>query len=251
MNPQELFCPNSNCPAKGQTGQGNIIGHGQKPPRCKCKVCGATFSPNTGAAFYRLRHQPSLFVTVITLLAYGCPLQAIVMTFGLDERTVADWGSKAGQQCQAVPEHLVEGADLAGEIQADELRVKGRGLIWWLACALHVPTRLWLGGAVSERRDKSLIRQMMERVKRSVSPSEYILLMTDGLRSYVSQARLTFREKVRTGGRGRPRLAERESLVAGQVIKQHEGRRVTGIVCRVWRGAAELAEKLRHKGRAA
>jgi hypothetical protein len=28
---------------------------------------------------------------VVTLLAHGCPVQAIVAAFGFDERTVADW----------------------------------------------------------------------------------------------------------------------------------------------------------------
>ena len=28
----------------------------------------------------------------MTLLAHGCPLQAIVAAFGLNERTVARWG---------------------------------------------------------------------------------------------------------------------------------------------------------------
>jgi hypothetical protein len=35
---------------------------------------------------------------VVTLLAHGCPLQAIVVAFGFDERTVASWGARAGIQ---------------------------------------------------------------------------------------------------------------------------------------------------------
>jgi hypothetical protein len=44
---------------------------------------------------------------VIVLLAYGCPIQAIVKAFLLDERTVRDWQKRAGQHCQQVHEHLV------------------------------------------------------------------------------------------------------------------------------------------------
>lgn len=43
------------------------------------------------------------------LLAYGCPLQAIVKAFDLDERTVCEWQKRAGLHCQQVHEHLVEG----------------------------------------------------------------------------------------------------------------------------------------------
>ena len=45
---------------------------------------------------------------VLTLLAHGCPLQAIVVAFGFDERTVATWGACAGRQGQAVQEYFVE-----------------------------------------------------------------------------------------------------------------------------------------------
>ena len=39
---------------------------------------------------------------VVTLMAHGCPLQAIVVAFGVDERTVADWLRRAGVQGQAI-----------------------------------------------------------------------------------------------------------------------------------------------------
>ncbi len=35
-----------------------------------------------------LRKPTELIVIVVTLLAYGCPIQAIVHAFALDERTV-------------------------------------------------------------------------------------------------------------------------------------------------------------------
>jgi transposase-like protein len=62
---------------------------------------------------------------VITLLAYGCPLQAIVAAFGVDERTVQAWQSRAGRHCQQIHEHLVEQqAYLAAATEAPELKGK-------------------------------------------------------------------------------------------------------------------------------
>ena len=58
---------------------------------------------------------------VVTLVSHGCPVQAIVAAFCLDERTVADWQHRAGLHCQKVHEEIVEQASLAGEVQADEL----------------------------------------------------------------------------------------------------------------------------------
>ncbi|MEM4733395.1 MAG: hypothetical protein QXD70_02580, partial [Candidatus Bathyarchaeia archaeon] len=78
MNPQELFCPNMDCPARGKKGKGNIQVHSQKDRRCVCTVCGQTFTTTKGTIFYRLRHAPELVIQVLVLLAYGCPIQAIV-----------------------------------------------------------------------------------------------------------------------------------------------------------------------------
>jgi transposase-like protein len=48
MNPHEQFCPNSDCPARGKVGAGNIVRHSQKEQRCKCTSCGRTFSIGKG-----------------------------------------------------------------------------------------------------------------------------------------------------------------------------------------------------------
>ena len=58
--------------------------------------------------FEGLRKPMDLIVIVITLLAYGCPVQAIVHAFGLDERTVAAWRDRAGAHCQQVHQAIVE-----------------------------------------------------------------------------------------------------------------------------------------------
>jgi hypothetical protein len=96
--------------------------------------------------FYRLHKPADLAVLVLTLLSHGCPTQAIVAAFGLDERTVARWLASAGQHCQRVHEHLVEQGQIdLQHVQADELWVKQVGAKVWMALALAVPTRLWLG----------------------------------------------------------------------------------------------------------
>ena len=50
-------------------------------------------------------------------------------------------------------ESLVERPRDLGQVQADESRVKKQGGIVWMALAMMVTTRLWLGGEVSEQRD--------------------------------------------------------------------------------------------------
>src|SRR5947199_5345221 len=161
MNASEQFCPNSACRARGKIGQGNIIVHGRKRPRYKCKTCGRTFSAKAGTSFAGLRKPTEVIVIVVTLLAYGCPLQAIVHAFGLDERTVANWRDHAGMHCQQVHQALVEQGKLdLMHVQADEIRVKGCNMLAWMGLTMMVSTRLWLGGVVQFSRDRSLADRM-------------------------------------------------------------------------------------------
>jgi len=149
MNPHDIFCPNIACTARGQIGKGNIGVHSRKEKRYICDECQQTFTTTKGTIFYRLRTEPKTVLLVIALLAHGCPIQFIVHAFGLDERTVRDWWQRAGKHCQKVHEHKVEQAQLdLQQVQADEIKVKKQSGYFWMALAIMVPTRLWLGGVV-------------------------------------------------------------------------------------------------------
>src|SRR5215471_1782506 len=136
MDPTATFCPNEHCPARGQTGRGNIRIHSQKEQRCICHACHKTFSARKGTVFYRLRTSAETVVIVVTLLAHEYPVQAIAAAFGFDERTIAAWWARSGRQGQAVHEYLVEQPRDLGQVQADELRVKKQGGIVWMALAM-------------------------------------------------------------------------------------------------------------------
>jgi hypothetical protein len=62
--------------------------------------------------FEGLRTATDVVVIVVTLLAFGCPVQAIVGAYDLDERTVASWRDRAGKQCQRVHQAIVEQGQL-------------------------------------------------------------------------------------------------------------------------------------------
>ena len=112
MDPRQQFCHNPGCPARGQVGQGNIGVHSQAEQRYVCHTCRRTFAATTGTAFYRLRSGADQVTLVLTLLSHGCPPQAIVAAFGLDERTVAAWLARAGTHGQAVHAQLVQQGQL-------------------------------------------------------------------------------------------------------------------------------------------
>jgi transposase-like protein len=106
--PHDRICPNKHCHARGQSGKGNIGIPSRKEQRFICYECHKTFRAGKGTVFYRLRTSAETVILVVTLLAHGCPVQAIVAVFGFDERTVADWWARSGQQGRAVHEYLVK-----------------------------------------------------------------------------------------------------------------------------------------------
>jgi hypothetical protein len=78
------------------SGEGHLVIHSHKERRYRCKRCGRTFTETKDTAFYRMHKPRWLVLAVMTLLSYGCPVQAIVVAFGIDERTVARWQRESG-----------------------------------------------------------------------------------------------------------------------------------------------------------
>jgi len=244
MNPQEVFCPNPACESSGRCGAGNIGIKSQKERRYFCKTCRRSFAETTGTPLFGLKKPDELFMIVVTLLSKGCPPQAAVETFGLDERTVFAWQLKSGRHCEQVHQALVEQPRDLGQVQADEIRVKfAKRLIIWMAMAMQVHTRLWLGGVLSARRDQKLIDALAARVK-ACALFGAILLVTDGLASYVSAWKKAFRTPIYTGKPGRPILLAWPEVIIGQVIKRHRARRLVEVEARLVQGTKESQEAL-------
>ena len=134
--------------------------------RLICHGCGRTFAETKGTALFGLHYPLWVIVQVLTLLAYGCPVPAIVAAFYVDERTVALWHSKGGQQGQRVQREVVcNGRVELGQVQADEICVTAQGgQKIWMATAMSVFGRLFLWGEVATKRDRPLIERLMSQV---------------------------------------------------------------------------------------
>jgi hypothetical protein len=130
------------------------------------------------------------------------------------------------------------------QLQADEIRLKAVGGVFWLASAMEVRSRLWLGSVIRQHRDGRSIRGLLIRV-RACGPVEKILLVTDGLSSYKSQALKVFREALHTGKVGRPRLMLGTGVMIARVIKRYQRRRVVELMRRVVAGSeAEVISRV-------
>jgi transposase-like protein/IS1 family transposase len=246
MDASKQFCPNLECESRGQIGQGNVVSHGSKRPRCKCNTCGKTFSIRAGTALEGIRKPEELFVTVIALLSHGCPIQAIVYAYGLDERTVASWQERAGIHCEAIHKEKIEQGLLnLIHIQADEIWLKIRGAILWVALAIMAPTRLWIGVEVSKKRDSDLTDKLMQQVHRCALACCAILICTDGFPAYPKSIIKAFRKKVKdTPGPGASKKVVWPRLYIGTIIKRTEKRRVREVFRRMSHGQWRKAKKL-------
>ncbi len=243
MNPHEVWCPNLDCPASGQAGQGNVRVHSQAERRYRCQVCRKTFGARTGTIFHRRRTPEATITQVITLVSWGCPLVAIEHAYGLQPQTIRAWLEAAGQHAEAIHHaQVVQPRDL-GQVQADEVRVKTQCGIVWMAMAMMVSTRLWLGGVISTRRDHALITRLVGMIAACalVAP---LLLVVDGFASYVDAFRRAFRTRDHHGGRGAPRKVPWPDLTIGQVVKQYVGKRVVGVTRRLIQGTTATAVRL-------
>src|SRR5918911_3968472 len=243
MDPQTVWCPNLDCPASGQVGKGNIGVHSQKERRYRCHVCGKTFGTRIGTIFHRRRTDEALIIQVITLVSWGCPLVALEHAFGLQPQTVRDWLEAAGKHAEAVhQEQVVQPRDL-GQVQADEVRVTTQCGIVWMAMAMMVSTRLWLGGVISTQRDQRLLTRLAQLVAACalIAP---LLLVVDGFTSYLAAFRRAFRTREQRGGQGAPRKVPWRDLTIGQVVKQYAGKRVVGVTRRLVQGTSATARRL-------
>lgn len=240
MRPEVVVCPNATCRASGRIGV-----HAHPKRRYSCHACGKTFAETTGTLRYGLKHSSSLVVVVVTLLAYGCPSPAIIAAFGLDARTGAAWHVKAGRHAQQVHHQVLDTGQVdGGPMQADERYTMPQGGPIWVATAISVFSRLWLGGTISWWRDERLILQVIRMVRAAVQPGPPRLIAVDGFRAYVTTRLKVFRAPVRTGQRGRPRLQGWSNLHLVQVVKHRVGSRVVRVSRHVVHGCLYYAQQV-------
>lgn len=219
LDPKLMICP--------YCGEEKRIGiHQQAERRLKCHACKGTFVDSKGTVFFGLHYPVWVIVLVLTLLAYGCPVAAIVAAFYLDERTVTAWQAKAGQFGQQVQEKVVcQGQIELGQVQADELCVKTQQGKVWIATAMSVFSRLFIWGEVSARRDRKLVERLLVRVRQAAAGVRTALLFAvDGFAADPKAILKTFYTCQHSGGR--PRHLPWPDLHLVQVVKSYSGRQL-------------------------
>ncbi len=109
--------------------------------------------------------------------------------------------------------------------------------------AIAVPTRLWLGGVVAQRRDRQLVQALAQPV-RGCALCRPLLITFDGFRAYVKVFQQVFRSALPTGAKGRPRGVAWPDVALGQVVKRYGQRRVTEVERHLIQGSREWLGRL-------
>jgi transposase-like protein len=238
--PAEVVCPNLECTASGRIGV-----HSHQERRYICHACKTTCAATSGSPLFGLKTPQWVVLIGLTLLAYGCPVPAVVAAFGVDERTVAAWLKKAGAHAKAVQEEVVcRGQVDLGQVQGDELSVKHQAGTVWMAMAMSVFSRLWLWGAVSPQRNTALRTAVVQQVRAAARRGRPILWATDGFAAWASSILSVFREPQPTGKPGRPPLVGWADLHSIQVITPYTKRRVSAVKRPLMYGSQSAAEAL-------
>jgi hypothetical protein len=219
--------------------------HDRKRQRYRCHICGRTFSARRGTMFEGLRTSNELVVVVVTLLAFGCPIQAIVQAYGLDERTVASWRDRAGQQCQRVHQGLIKQGQLnVVHVQADTHSSEGRGngCVDGIGDDGFQPV---VAVIVSRTRASALADRLLYQVRTCCRTGSLLLVCTDGWAAYPGSIKRAFQDKVKEiAGRGRACLRVWSGLCIARVIKPTVNKRVVGITRQMMLGTLEHASSL-------
>ena len=241
LNPALMTCPH--CKATDRIGV-----HSTRERRYMCHHCRRTFAETTGTALYGLHYPSWVIVLVVTLLAHGCPVTAIVTAFCLNEKTVRLWWDRAGRHGKAVQEHLVcHGQVDLGQVQLDELCVTTQRGKVWVATAMSVFSRLFLWGEVSQTRDTGMILRVVSRVKdAAASPTQAVLFAVDGFAAYPKAILKTFSTKDDTGHPGRPKHLPWPNLHIVQVIKSRSGKRLKDVTRKLCHGNLSHVYALLH-----
>jgi len=238
IRPELIVCPH--CQESKRIGI-----HVKKTRRLICHACGKTFSEKKGTPLYGLHYPIWVVVLVLTLLAHGCPVPAIVAAFMLDERTVRTWLERAGMHGMWLQEAIVCTGKLDSvHLQSDEVCVNTQQGKVWMATAMCVVSRLWIWGEVSPHRDTALITRLFGKVRLALTGLQPVLFATDGFAAYPKALFKTFRDKVRNGLPGRPRFITWEKLHIVQVVKNFGSHTLPAIERRIVYGSTHTIDAI-------
>lgn len=151
-------CPNVRCPSSREPSNASIIEVGSfetrsaRRKRYLCKICGKTFSANTGTAYFGLRCTRDEFDQVAHMRVEGVSVSAIARITRRSRNTIVRWLERAAASARRFNDQHLREFEIK-ELQADELCtfVGSKAKATWLFTMIEVASRLWPSRIVGRR----------------------------------------------------------------------------------------------------
>ena len=219
--------------------------HSHQERRYICHSCGQTFAETKGTPLYGLKYPLWQVVIVLTLLAFGCPVPAIVAAFGVDERTVATLAEQGGpaRQSPARTRRRSRSGGTWARCKLMSLDVKTQCGTVWVATAISVFSWLFLWGAIAPQRDEKLVTQVVAHVRRCAEPGQPILGRWMASKPGPPPCSRSSETRSTPAGQGGP-AAHVAHLHIVQVVKQYSQRHISGIERRLRHGCLARAQAI-------
>jgi hypothetical protein len=119
------------------------------------------------------------------------------------------------------------------QVQVDELWLRMQRQVLWVAMAVTVGSRLWLGAVCRRKRDKKLAEQILTCVY-NWAKALALVISFDGWNVYFDLCLKIFSEPIYSGRKGRPAMKIWEQLTLVQVVKHTTANTWAGIQQDLW-----------------
>ena len=105
-------CLNSACPDHGKRGSGNLTVTGRYGPdksrrMLRCRTCQARFSERKGTPLFSAHLDPETVGSILGHVAEGCGVRQTGRLCGVDRKTVARYGRRAGGHARGLHDERV------------------------------------------------------------------------------------------------------------------------------------------------
>ena len=195
----------------------------------RCQACHNTFSTRRDTPLYRLKTASSRIAEVLTVLAEGLSISAVVRVFGHRHATITRWLTRAGEHSAKLHDHIFRDLHLP-HIQLDELRtrLRCRAHVLWLWVAIDPISKLvpvlHLGSRTQDSAHR-LVHELRERLALGCLP----VFTSDGLNLYFYALTAHFGQWVAGVSRGTRQWQVAAGLIYGQVKKTYQRRKLVRV----------------------
>ena len=255
-----LACTNPECELYSQQNQGNLkvrkIYGDDQIRYLRCLICKTEFSERKGTALWNCKIDEARAISIAEHLGEGCSFKATARLVKVDPDTVRRLSRALGQHSKLFHDERAQEL-LAGSLQADERYgfVKNKETPAWEAEIIDPASKFVLSHEQGKR-DKRMIRRLLEDGASRLSHRHNVALFTDGEPAYASLFPEIFGvpyRRYRDNNRGRPpeiRYRIPRSLAHVQIIKKRTGRHLKSVTVKYRHGSKRRAEEalysLRH-----